>query len=43
VDFTPAAPWTLATTLTITAGPSSWMDPTTVVPFKRYIVRHVCP
>ena len=34
--------WTVETTLTVGSGTNEWTDPAATVPYKRYVVQHVC-
>jgi hypothetical protein len=34
--------WTLETTVTVGSGQNAWTDPAATVPYKRYVVQHVC-
>ncbi|HEY3296550.1 MAG TPA: hypothetical protein VGL38_14060 [bacterium] len=40
--FTPGLPWNLDATVTVPAGANAWRDPSALVPFRRYVVRHIC-
>jgi hypothetical protein len=34
--------WTLETTVTVGSGQNAWTDPAATVPYKRYVVQHIC-
>jgi hypothetical protein len=34
--------WTVETTVTVGSGTNEWTDPAATVPYKRYVVQHIC-